>query len=191
LHPAAASLMASSVAEELLLINVSRCLRAKLACVDAKQLTESFAGREFDDALHVDPCGERGEFHTCVYAGPMFTAPVRLEGGEAVDLAELVFADFKFEFLRQLRRHDNREWFAKNKVRCQSPWSRPPLHFISHLAPVARIVCQPSQVCVTHSRASILNSGTIHLIKKTRSRVLLLRSDKNDCRSQNASMRRQ
>jgi diphthamide synthase (EF-2-diphthine--ammonia ligase) len=133
--------MASSVAEELLLINVSRCLRAKLACVDAKQLTESFAGREFDDALHVDPRGERGEFHTCVYAGPMFTAP--------------------------------------------------PLHFISHLAPVARIVCQPSQVCVTHSRASILNSGTIHLIKKTRSRVLLLRSDKNDCRSQNASMRRQ
>ena len=58
-------------------------LRARLSCVDTKQLPAAFAGREFDAALlsdlpqEADPCGERGEFHTCVYAGPMFYAPTR------------------------------------------------------------------------------------------------------------------
>jgi uncharacterized protein (TIGR00290 family) len=75
-------------------------LRAKLACVDKKQLQNSFAGRDFDVALlsdlppEVDPCGERGEFHTCVYDGPMFTAPVNLEAGEIVDRDDFVYADF-------------------------------------------------------------------------------------------------
>ena len=52
-------------------------LRAKLASIDTKQLPEEFAGRDFDEALladlpaGTDPCGERGEFHTCVFAGPM------------------------------------------------------------------------------------------------------------------------
>jgi diphthamide synthase (EF-2-diphthine--ammonia ligase) len=76
-------------------------LRAKLACVDPKQLPESFAGRDFADALlqdlpsETDPCGERGEFHTCVYAGPMFTAPLQLEAGEIVNRDGFVFADFQ------------------------------------------------------------------------------------------------
>jgi len=76
-------------------------LRAKLACVDSKQLPESFAGREFDAALlrdlppEVDPCGERGEFHTCVYDGPMFAAPVPLEAGELVQRDGFVYADFR------------------------------------------------------------------------------------------------
>jgi uncharacterized protein (TIGR00290 family) len=76
-------------------------LRAKLACVDSKQLNDSFAGREFDESLlsdlppNIDPCGERGEFHTCVYAGPMFTAPLQLEGGEIVNRDGFVFADFR------------------------------------------------------------------------------------------------
>jgi diphthamide synthase (EF-2-diphthine--ammonia ligase) len=76
-------------------------LRAKLVCVDTKQLPGSFAGREYDAALldalppETDPCGERGEFHTCVYAGPMFTAPVQLEAGEVVDRDGFVFADFQ------------------------------------------------------------------------------------------------
>jgi uncharacterized protein (TIGR00290 family) len=75
-------------------------LRAKLVCVDTKQLPGSFAGREFDTALlndlppEIDPCGERGEFHTCVYAGPMFTAPLPLEAGEVVDRDGFVYADF-------------------------------------------------------------------------------------------------
>ncbi len=78
-------------------------LRARIACVDTKQLSEEFAGREFDDALlrdlpaSADPCGERGEFHTCVYAGPMFSAPLEIETGEIVDRDGFVFADFKLE----------------------------------------------------------------------------------------------
>jgi uncharacterized protein (TIGR00290 family) len=76
-------------------------LRAKLACVDKKQLSESFAGREFDESLlselppDIDPCGERGEFHTCVYAGPMFIAPLQLKSGEIVTRNGFIFADFQ------------------------------------------------------------------------------------------------
>jgi uncharacterized protein (TIGR00290 family) len=78
-------------------------LRAKLTCVDTKQLPGSFAGREFDAALlrdfpqGTDPCGERGEFHTCVYAGPMFTDPIHLEAGEIVDRDGFMFADFQLD----------------------------------------------------------------------------------------------
>jgi diphthamide synthase (EF-2-diphthine--ammonia ligase) len=76
-------------------------LRARLSCVDTKQLPAAFAGREFDAALlrdlppEADPCGERGEFHTCVYAGPMFAAPLPLQTGEIVDRDGFVFADFQ------------------------------------------------------------------------------------------------
>jgi uncharacterized protein (TIGR00290 family) len=76
-------------------------LRAKLTCVDSKQLNDSFAGREFDQSFlsdlprNIDPCGERGEFHTCVYAGPMFKNPLLLEPGEIVDRDGFVFADFQ------------------------------------------------------------------------------------------------
>jgi diphthamide synthase (EF-2-diphthine--ammonia ligase) len=76
-------------------------LRAKLACVDTKQLPSTFAGRDFDEALlrdlppETDPCGERGEFHSCVYAGPMFTAPLQIEPGEIVNRDGFVFADFQ------------------------------------------------------------------------------------------------
>jgi uncharacterized protein (TIGR00290 family) len=76
-------------------------LRAKLTCVDPKQLPSSFAGRDFDEALlrdfpaGIDPCGERGEFHTCVYAGPMFAGPLQLEAGEVVERDGFVFADFQ------------------------------------------------------------------------------------------------
>ena len=65
-------------------------LRATLCCIDTTQLDARFAGREFDAALlaelpaNVDPCGERGEFHTCAWAGPMFTAPLALETGERI-----------------------------------------------------------------------------------------------------------
>jgi uncharacterized protein (TIGR00290 family) len=76
-------------------------LRAKLVCVDPRQLDPSFAGREFDtELLHdlpstVDPCGERGEFHSCVYDGPMFSHPVELEPGEIVNRDGFIYADFK------------------------------------------------------------------------------------------------
>lgn len=75
-------------------------LRARLACVDTRILDVSFVGREFDEALltdlppGVDPCGERGEFHTCVYAGPMFRAPLPLQAGEVVTREPFAWMDF-------------------------------------------------------------------------------------------------
>jgi uncharacterized protein (TIGR00290 family) len=63
---------------------------ARLVCVDCTQLAASFAGRSYDASLladlppDVDPCGERGEFHTCVYAGPLFTRALPLIAGERV-----------------------------------------------------------------------------------------------------------
>ena len=76
-------------------------LRAKLVCVDPRQLDPSFAGREFDTDLlrdlpsTVDPCGERGEFHSCVYDGPMFSRPIALDAGEIVNRDGFIYADFK------------------------------------------------------------------------------------------------
>jgi uncharacterized protein (TIGR00290 family) len=69
---------------------VARGYRAILSCVDTEQLDGAFCGRDFDAALladlpsRVDPCGENGEFHTCVYAGPIFGGAISLERGERV-----------------------------------------------------------------------------------------------------------
>jgi uncharacterized protein (TIGR00290 family) len=74
-------------------------LRAKLTCIDTQKLDRSFVGREFDGALlaelpdEVDPCGERGEFHSFVYAGPMFNADIPVSVGETVVRDQFVFAD--------------------------------------------------------------------------------------------------
>jgi len=80
---------------------ISGGLKAKLVSVDPKQILPGFAGRDFDAALladlpeGADPCGENGEFHTCVYAGPMFARPLALEAGETVERGGFVFADFR------------------------------------------------------------------------------------------------
>lgn len=74
-------------------------IRARLTCVDPRHLDSSFAGREFDHELlrnlpaGVDPCGERGEFHTFVYDGPMFRHPIRIKGGKTVEREGFLFAD--------------------------------------------------------------------------------------------------
>ena len=65
-------------------------LRAHLCCVDPRQLDARMAGRAFDESLlrelpaGIDPCGENGEFHTCVSAGPRFTQPIAVERGDTV-----------------------------------------------------------------------------------------------------------
>jgi uncharacterized protein (TIGR00290 family) len=72
---------------------------ATLVCVDPKQLDASFCGRAFDAGLlrdlpaSVDPCGENGEFHTFVTAGPVFSSPVPIEHGETVERDGFVFHD--------------------------------------------------------------------------------------------------
>ncbi|CBE69593.1 MAG: adenine nucleotide alpha hydrolase [Candidatus Methylomirabilis oxygeniifera] len=78
---------------------VSAGLGARITCVDLKRLSPSYAGRSFDGALldelpgEVDPCGERGEFHTFACAGPMFARPIPVSLGEVVTRDGFVFAD--------------------------------------------------------------------------------------------------
>ena len=78
---------------------IARGLVAHLVCIDPRQLDRSFAGRRFDAALlsdlppQVDPCGENGEFHTVVTAGPMFSAPIDVSVGVTVARDNFVFTD--------------------------------------------------------------------------------------------------
>lgn len=81
-------------------------LRARITCLNPKQLDRSFAGREFDAQLladlpeGVDRCAERGEFHTCAYAGPMFSAPIPIETGVTVERDGFVFTDLTVRGVR-------------------------------------------------------------------------------------------
>ena len=64
--------------------------RAHVVCVDTTQMAPWFAGREFDASLltdmpdTIDRCGERGEYHTFVWSGPIFETPLRVRRGENV-----------------------------------------------------------------------------------------------------------
>jgi uncharacterized protein (TIGR00290 family) len=74
-------------------------LTARLTAVDPRAIPASLAGRAFDSSLledlppTADPCGERGEFHTCVTGGPMFSAPIEVVPGAIVERDGFVFAD--------------------------------------------------------------------------------------------------
>jgi hypothetical protein len=85
-------------------------IRAHLVCVDPRKMDRKFAGRVFDDQLlselpeSVDPCGERGEFHTFVSAGPCFldksgppggggSRSIEVSPGEVVERDSFVYAD--------------------------------------------------------------------------------------------------
>ena len=72
---------------------------AVIVCLDPRALDASFAGRPYDERLlaelppTVDPCGENGEFHTFVHAGPGFAEPVSCEVGDVVERDGFVFCD--------------------------------------------------------------------------------------------------
>lgn len=74
-------------------------VRAVLTCVDPNVLPSEFVGRTFDESLladlpdGVDPCGERGEFHTFVWDGPGFSSPIDIEIGETICRDGFVFRD--------------------------------------------------------------------------------------------------
>ncbi len=74
-------------------------LEAWLATVDLKKLPAEFAGRKFDAQLladlpdGIDPCGENGEFHTCVVAGPMFSQRLAVAAGERVERDGYAYCD--------------------------------------------------------------------------------------------------
>ncbi len=73
--------------------------QARIVSLDPRVLDASFAGRAYDEQLlaelpaSVDPCGENGEFHTFVHAGPIFSQPVACETGEVVEREGFVFCD--------------------------------------------------------------------------------------------------
>lgn len=73
--------------------------QAIIACLDPRVLDASFAGRAYDAQLlaelpaSVDPCGENGEFHTFVHAGPIFAEPIACETGEVLERDGFVFCD--------------------------------------------------------------------------------------------------
>ena len=74
---------------------------ATLVSVDPNQLDPSFVGRPYDERLladlppTVDPCGENGEFHTFVHAGPIFSEPLEVERGETVTRDGFAFQDLR------------------------------------------------------------------------------------------------
>ncbi len=74
-------------------------LQAKLTCIDTAKLAPSFAGHDFDEAFlsalpaGIDPCGERGEFHSFVYGGPMLNRPLSVSVGETVLRDHFAFVD--------------------------------------------------------------------------------------------------
>lgn len=74
-------------------------LRARVSCLDPRVLPRDRIGAEFDEVFvaglppGVDPCAERGEFHTCATAGPMFGRPISVTLGEVVDRDGFVFGD--------------------------------------------------------------------------------------------------
>ncbi len=73
--------------------------QARIVSLDPRVLDASFAGRAYDEQLlaelpaSVNPCGENGEFHTFVHAGPIFSQPVACETGEVVEREGFVFCD--------------------------------------------------------------------------------------------------
>lgn len=81
---------------------IEQGFRAKLVCVDPKQISEDFAGREFDESLlkelppSADPCGENGEFHTLVYASPDFQdGPLAVTERERYKRNGFAYVDFQ------------------------------------------------------------------------------------------------
>ena len=78
-------------------------VKTRIVCIDPKKLPREFAGRDLDKDLlaelppGIDPCGENGEFHTCVFDGPMFHSPIPIESGEVVERDGFVFADVRLK----------------------------------------------------------------------------------------------
>jgi diphthamide synthase (EF-2-diphthine--ammonia ligase) len=74
-------------------------LRARLSTIDPRVMPRELIGAEFDERLlaalpaAVDPCGENGEFHSCVTAGPMFSTALRIERGETIEREGFVYGD--------------------------------------------------------------------------------------------------
>ena len=78
---------------------IRKGLKAIITCVDPKQIPNEFVGKEYDEAflnnlpVGADPCGEKGEFHSFVYNGPMFKTRVAITLGDVVERDGFIFID--------------------------------------------------------------------------------------------------
>ena len=76
-------------------------LKARVVCLDPRVMPRELIGAPFDERLlaslpaGIDPCAERGEFHTCATAGPMFSRPIAVDAGEVVERDGFVFGDLR------------------------------------------------------------------------------------------------
>ena len=75
-------------------------MKAVITCIDPRQVSKDFVGREYDENFlrslpdTIDPCGENGEFHSFAFDGPMFKETIDVIPGEIVQRDGFVFADF-------------------------------------------------------------------------------------------------
>lgn len=100
--------------KELLKDFIDQGFKAITVCVNGELLGEEFVACEVDEYFlnklpsNVDPCGEKGEFHTFCYDGPIFKQPVEFE------LGEKVFREYKAP--KKDEQHDNEKkmgfWFC-------------------------------------------------------------------------------
>ncbi len=78
---------------------VASGLRARITCLDPRHLSASFCGRIFDEKFlmdlpaTVDPCGERGEFHSFAYAGPMFSQTISVDHTHSIEREGFVYGE--------------------------------------------------------------------------------------------------
>ena len=102
--------------------------RAITVCVDPKVLAPSFAGRELDESFFrdlppkVDPCGENGEFHTFLFAGPIFRQPIPFARGEVVERDGFTYCDLLPVGARDSRARVNEDALSQRQgtARCEA-----------------------------------------------------------------------
>ena len=120
-------------------------LRARLSCVDPRAVPAEWAGRDYDSQLlaelpaSVDPCAENGEFHTFVYAGPMFRKSIRVVNGETVERDGFIFADLLEASA------------AANPTTSAGPATGPPAGIVTCIVPTARPVPRTRITQLPHS----------------------------------------
>lgn len=78
---------------------ISGGLKTVITCIDPKQISKEFVGKELDESFlsklpkNIDPCGENGEFHSFVFDGPMFKEKIEIRVGDIVQRDNFIFAD--------------------------------------------------------------------------------------------------
>ena len=90
--------------------------KAVISCVNIKKLDESFTGKQLDKLFlhnlpdHVDACGENGEFHSFVYAGPIFKSPIDIIVGDKVFKGDGCYCDLLISKIQKGAKKRGQVW---------------------------------------------------------------------------------